>query len=414
MFNDANTVTDVVSADPAPNHANVIDEIADNGSMTTQLFIAEQAAVDIPTDTGEEAARPEAINEDSATEDTLTEPPQEIEEVLHTGHDTGVTTAGVAEETLDAASVPEEEATVPIGPPRVTVCSQTNGRTNNEDSYFIQTIPSAVGTPSILLLALSDGMGGHDFGEHASRETLRKLALLLFEQYAVMPRLNSGGVPLDAEEIGHAMVQAIPLVSGHVQRIAEINGWNRSGATLVAGAIVGDTAVFVNVGDSPAFHVRHRRNYVAHLTDDHSLAGMLLKANLITAEMAKVHEGRCQLEHYIGGPNLPNDIPIRMVTLKPGDYLLLCSDGVSNSLTDDIILQLLAEEGNLSDRAVGFVVHARQEGEHDNQTIVLYRHGDSVGQPELTVVPDAGPNANPPSDFPDNIPAQNALVEAQA
>ena len=140
------------------------------------------------------------------------------------------------------------------------------------------------------------------------------------------------------------------------------------------------------------------------MTDDHSLAGMLLRANLITEEMARVHEGRCQLEHYIGGP-LPNEIPVRTATLAPGEYLLICSDGVSNTLTDALIVELLTDDKaiNFADRAANFVVRARSEGEKDNQTIILYRHGE--GRPQMNIVPDVGPLAPHPADFPDNVPA---------
>lgn len=298
---------------------------------------------------------------------------------------------------------------------QVAICSQTNGRANNEDSYFVQLLPTLPGTDPVLLLTLSDGMGGHDFGELASRETLRKLALLLFEQYAVLPQLNGNGNAPTVEAVGQAIVQAIPLVSAHIQRIAEINGWNRSGATLVVVAIVGDEAIFVNVGDSPAYHVVPSENHVSYMTADHSLAGMLLKANLITPEMARVHEGRSQLEHYIGGTNLPNEMPVRKVTLHPGEFILLCSDGVSNSLTDSDILRLLEEnKENLTQTAANFVVHARQSGERDNQTIVLYQHGQEPRLAGIEVIPDGGPLAPYSADYADDIPVKPETTEEQS
>jgi protein phosphatase len=142
------------------------------------------------------------------------------------------------------------------------------------------------------------------------------------------------------------------------------------------------------------------------MTDDHSLAGMLLKAQLITPDMARVHEGRCQLEHYIGGPELPHEMPLRTVDLLPGDFIVLCSDGVSNSLSDEIIRNLLMEgDRSLTDRVAEFVVHARLSGEQDNQTVVLYQHGVQKAVSLVEVIPDAGPLSHHPVETGDNVPA---------
>ncbi|MDX1935056.1 MAG: PP2C family serine/threonine-protein phosphatase [Capsulimonadales bacterium] len=365
--------------------------------MTTDMFTVERRMEDDPVRSDSVSPLTPVVVEDTLddmSEDTLKEAPDDLRP--------------------SSGPVPVDSGNGAEGPAAVAVCSQTNGRSNNEDSYFVQTLPIGGDAPAVLL-ALSDGMGGHDFGEHASRETLRKLALLLFEQFAILPRLNGEGSVPTSEEIGRAMVSMMPLVSAHVQRIAEMNGWNRSGATLVAAVVVGDTAAVINVGDSPAYHVRPDGGMVVHLTEDHSLAGMLLKANLITAEMARVHEGRCQLEHYIGGPNLPNEMPVRTLTLVPGDYLVLCSDGVSNSFPEEAVLGnlLTSAGGAVADAATELVVHARRSGEHDNQTVIVYRHGLRPGTPLMTVIPDMGPVNPHPSDFPDNVPSP-PLAEVRA
>ncbi|NJR17173.1 MAG: hypothetical protein HC785_16620 [Calothrix sp. CSU_2_0] len=71
------------------------------------------------------------------------------------------------------------------------VCSQTNERENNEDSFQVFSLTPTIGQKPITILAVADGMGGHAYGEHVSEQVLRKLSLSLFEQLIIESSLNN-------------------------------------------------------------------------------------------------------------------------------------------------------------------------------------------------------------------------------
>ncbi len=257
----------------------------------------------------------------------------------------------------------------------LVVRCEVNGRGNNEDGFHIFALGLEPGVTPIPVLTIADGMGGHAHGEHASRETLRQFAIAVFETVVVNP--SQGGLPEEQvapETLKQAFQYAAQKANTTLRRIIEQNNWGYSGATLAAVAILGDTAVVINVGDSPVFHVRPSEGTITQISEDHSRAGVLVKAGLITPEMARFHEGRSQLLYHIGAKDLP-DIAARTVDLKPGDMLLLLSDGVSGNATSQEIADRLWESlDSLDDGADRLIEAAQDAGETDNQTVVLYRH----------------------------------------
>lgn len=261
--------------------------------------------------------------------------------------------------------------------PRCVVCSETNQRENNEDSFQVFALVPGLGQHPIVVLAVADGMGGHAYGEHVSREALRKVSLSLFEQLTVEASLNCSEIAstLDAERIARALMNALEQANAHVRRMVEANKWGKAGSTLVVAALVRDTAVVANLGDSPLFHYQASSGQLRKVTEDHTVAGVLLRAGMITPEMARYHEGRSRLEFYLGCANLPAKAPIYHVTLADGDLLLLCTDGVIGSLLDKQVEEIVTES---RDDLVGMarrLIQASQEaGETDNQTLILWRH----------------------------------------
>lgn len=289
--------------------------------------------------------------------------------------------------------------------PQYVVRSQTNGRENNEDSFLIFTLSPGAGPSPIYLLAIADGMGGHAHGEHISRETLRKVSLSLFEQVCVEPSLNHPGArqPVAPDVMAAALWVALQQVNHHVRRMIENNRWDKAGSTLVLAAILEHRLVAANLGDSPLFHYRPDKRRLTKITEDHTVAGALLRANMITPDMAQHHEGRSRLHYYLGCEELPHEAPVRRLDLRPGDLLLLCSDGVSGSLTNGQIDQILADpSGNLAQMADRLLQAALAAGETDNQTLILWRHTGPDQSPKTampTLVVEAsgqGPTPLPP------------------
>lgn len=262
---------------------------------------------------------------------------------------------------------------------RYTVRSVVNERANNEDSFLVCSLTPAPGAPPLTLLAIADGMGGHAHGEDASREALRKLALVLCDGLMIEPRLNLLAEPAPwraADKLGDLLIDAIEQANAYVLRLSTRNGWRGAGTTLVAALICEHTAVALNLGDSPLFQAR--RDGLARVTDDHSVAGALVRTGELTAAQARQHPGRHQLEFHLGTAVLPARWPVRQINLVADDLLLLCSDGVSGRLPEERIATILKRAR--CSRSSGFaraadllLAAAREEGETDNQTLILWQ-----------------------------------------
>lgn len=275
------------------------------------------------------------------------------------------------------------------GSPPYVVRSQTNQRENNEDSFLVFTLSPVVGQPPLYFLAIADGMGGHAYGEHVSREALRKVSLSLFEQLSVEPHLNrlAAPEPVSTATLAAVMWNTVQQTNHHVRRMIETNGWDKAGTTLVLAAIWGREAVVANLGDSPLFHYSPSTGRLRQITADHTVAGALLRANMITDDMARHHEGRSRLEFFLGAERIPPEPAIEQLPLTAGDLLLLCSDGVSGGLEPAQMETILADpSGNLAAIADGLLAAALDAGETDNQTLILWRQA-GLSRQELASQP---------------------------
>ncbi len=223
-----------------------------------------------------------------------------------------------------------------FNPKQIFAYSDTNQRENNEDSFQVITLNPTM-SQRIPVLCIADGMGGHEHGELVSREALKRLSASLFDSLTIARSLNSAleeVTPVTPEEMGEAIADGIYLANERICRIVEQNHWQLAGSTLVTAAILGDTVITSNLGDSPLFHYQAASKQVRKVTDDHTVAGILYKVGMISSEMARHHEGRNRLQYFIGYSDLPQEvIPIHTFSIDPEDILLLCSDGVSGSLS---------------------------------------------------------------------------------
>lgn len=202
----------------------------------------------------------------------------------------------------------------------------------------------------------------------------------MHEKLCIENSLNSLEDPqIDVQILSEALWEAIQEANVYLRRLVEANKWGKSGSTIVICAMIANTAVVAFLGDSPMFHYRGKEGKLTKVTQDHTVAGALLRAGLITEEMARYHEGRNQLEFYVGCPQLPKKEPIEIVNLEPGDILLLCSDGISGSLNGEKITQIIARNGNnLQVTAQELIEASEAAGETDNQTLILWSHSKQL------------------------------------
>ena len=226
-------------------------------------------------------------------------------------------------------------------------------REHNEDSYLV--------LPDLPLLAVADGMGGHQAGEVASR-----LAVYTLESYAGLLSGASDPAPL--------LEQAFKEANRQIRRQGELNpNQYGMGTTLTAALLNGRRLVAAHVGDSRLYLWRSRR--LRRLTRDHSVVEELLQNGAISPQAALNHPFRHVLTRALGSEeNVAVDCFEE--ELAPGDCLLLCSDGLTNLVADGEIELIMSSRSLGLPAMVDQLVNlALSRGGHDNVTVIIARLG---------------------------------------
>ncbi len=223
-------------------------------------------------------------------------------------------------------------------------------RTNNEDA--ILTDPSGV------LWAVADGMGGYGHGDVA--------ADLVIEQLALIPHTPVSGAHL---------VAALQSANSAVRRWAASANVAQMGATVVAALIDGGATTIAWVGDSRAY--RSRGGELLQLTRDHSVVQELLDDGRLSPAAVRQHPQSHVVTRAIGAADRL-DVDSVEVALEPGDFLLLCSDGLTDCLAEpEIIAHLNAPSPDAACRRL--VAAALEHGAPDNVSVIVIRiDGDAA------------------------------------
>ena len=228
-------------------------------------------------------------------------------------------------------------------------------RAQNQDTFLIEKLDKHT-----LLCVVCDGMGGAKSGNIAST-----LAADVFVQQ--VKQTWSG--EFHQGNVDHMLKNAVKLanftVYDQAQQFEEFTGM---GTTLVAVLIHGKWATIVNVGDSRAYMIDQVG--IHQVTVDHSVVQLMVSRGEITPEQAKTYPGKSLITRAIGTETMvPCDIFHKKVS--PGDFLLLCSDGLSNLMDDQEILFEVAH-GQEKDRCCQRLLDiAKKRGAPDNVTSVL-------------------------------------------
>lgn len=255
----------------------------------------------------------------------------------------------------------------------ISQISRIGGRETNEDRAAYARSSEAV------LLAVADGMGGHTQGEFAAETAVRTLGEAFLRE--ATPRLKDGAAFLSqAMTAGHQAIIQWALAE-HLDDIP--------GTTCVACVIEGGVARWAHVGDSRLYLVRDGRILIR--TRDHSLARQLADLNGMDDAEAEMLPGRNVLYNSLGGYKGPEIELSKPWELKPGDSLLLCSDGLWGPLTDPEIAVALSR-GSIAAALAQLARQAENRGgyDSDNVTGLVLRWSvserDGVAAPEGAVV----------------------------
>jgi serine/threonine protein phosphatase PrpC len=241
---------------------------------------------------------------------------------------------------------------------------------NNEDRFGISAyqLNDNAKTPALFAI-LSDGIGGHRAGEVAAEMVVDLVSLEVAESDGLNPTST--------------LQQAIVHASQEVYtRSQKETGRKGMGATVACAWIIGRKLYTAFVGDSRIYLIRD--GLIQRLTRDHSWIQEAIESGIITPEQAVGHPNAHVIRRYVGSPKPPEvDFRLRLnenesseqsisnqgLQLNTNDRLLLCSDGLTDLVTDDEILQMIQEYP--ADAAVDRLIQlANQRGGHDNITIL--------------------------------------------
>lgn len=232
------------------------------------------------------------------------------------------------------------------------ICCLTDsgGRNTNEDKLLIKSVEQ------LHLLAVADGVGGRPAGEVASDVALTEI------EKSLEANLEEG-------DIGNVMKEAIAKANREIYSLSKENPeYSGMGTTLVMALIQQGKVVIANVGDSRAYHLSGGQ--IRQISRDHSVVQVLIERGMITEEEARHHPQRSSLTRALGvEPEVKVDI--YDTELLPGALLLLCSDGLSNSLKDDEIREVINSASKLDEACANLISQAKEKGAKDNISVIL-------------------------------------------
>lgn len=226
-------------------------------------------------------------------------------------------------------------------------------RTQNQDNYKIHVLADGG-----VIAVVCDGMGGAKAGHIASA-----LATGTF-----MDALLQNELPVDQSIRWHMEEAASEANQVVYHRSIEDESCNGMGTTLVALLARGNHAYIINEGDSRCYHVTGAD--IQRITRDHSLVEALVERGELTREAARTHPHKHLITRALGTEALLRT-DLYDLTIAAGEFLILCSDGLSNVVHDKELGQLITQGGTLEERCQRLLDLALERGAPDNVTIVL-------------------------------------------
>ena len=221
----------------------------------------------------------------------------------------------------------------------------------NQDTVYISDTPVGV-LPNLYIVA--DGMGGEKAGDYASK-SLIGYVLTYIEHTIKMPVTAIQGAIEYANANLFAEGSKNPNLSG-------------MGTTVVAASIIDNTLHVFNVGDSRCYVLDE--NSISQITKDHSLVEMLVSKGEITRESAEYKENKSKITRAVGAEERVL-IDSFEVDLAGNEYVLLCSDGLTNMVDDRKIFNIISSSAGVKSSAKRLVEEANLSGGSDNISILL-------------------------------------------
>lgn len=237
-----------------------------------------------------------------------------------------------------------------------TAFASSIGRVRESNQDFVQIFQNRVG---VTLAIVCDGMGGHQGGDVASTMAVSHLGHNFANTDLHDKNLARKWLDVQLRSENETILKA-------ADRFPDLNGM---GTTIVLAMFFDQEVLLAHLGDSRAYS--YSEGNFRQITEDHSLVNELVKMGQITKEQAKTHPQKNIITQALGVSSTI-DPEYNELEMKTDDVFLLCTDGLTNSLADPLIQQVLATKGlNLQERCNKLVNEANRLGGGDNITVCL-------------------------------------------
>jgi serine/threonine protein phosphatase PrpC len=280
-------------------------------------------------------------------------------------HNSNVETAPLSEEQLKIVTKENYFAR----PSQFMVgCSQSVGkqRDHNEDAlfWFNATFANGINDIPFGVFIIADGMGGHQYGEVASSSAAKALGEHIVQKLFFSVFGNNHEAP--SESLQEIMEQGIKSAQKTV--ITKAPG---GGTTLTAALILGEQVTIGHVGDSRLYYI-YPDGRMELMTSDHSLVQRLLDLDQITEEEAKNHPNKNVLYRALGQSE-PFRPDIRTTPIPKPGYILICSDGLWGSVSEEEIFRIATSSDIPAIACSKLVDAANKAGGPDNISAILVK-----------------------------------------
>lgn len=235
-------------------------------------------------------------------------------------------------------------------------------RTVNEDSAAVFTL-----LEGITLAVVADGMGGHRGGDFASSTAIKVLG----EEFMKLTASEFEQQEDWAEWLKETVLYVNRILYNQANDNEELKGM---GTTLEAILIIGSKCLGVHIGDSRVYSITE--NEISQLTTDHSYVNVLVDSGEITEQEAEVHPQRNWIMKALGSER-SIDPDCYSIEMKEENYLLLCTDGLSNKVDNDSIKKIVLSNQVLRETAKELIDMANKMGGEDNISVILIGPSDA-------------------------------------
>ena len=255
-------------------------------------------------------------------------------------------------------------------------------RNSNEDQFLITELSKAmrvwqtslpepklqIGEERAHLFLVADGMGGHRAGERASAIAVAAIEQFTLNNFRWFFNTDNSGAQKVLQQFQIALGKADAQILEEAAENPELKGM---GTTLTMAFQLGAQLCIVHVGDSRAY--MYREGDLHQLTRDHTLVAEMVRSGAINADQAAKHHLRNVITNVVGGPELGVKVEARAFILQSGDRLLLCSDGLTEMVTNEQISATLDAEAVPENAAKALLAQANDAGGKDNITVLVAR-----------------------------------------